>query len=209
MTNIKSQRAKMVLFPSWGISLEKKQEVIRFRLNHSWSETKKQFPDISDATWERWMKNKDIILNTTMEVEQDKRIKRRKKKALIWKNKHPFSKYKEQHPLVVACYHANANFKRYRSKQKATFIKLEPIQLVPILKKQKLRCPITGIKLTSSNVSIDHIIPVSKGGSNLPENIRVVHKDINRMKLNYDDKFFLEMCQRVANNFKPDSLEIA
>lgn len=44
-------------------------------------------------------------------------------------------------------------------------------------------CVLTGRKLNRDNISLDHIVPLSKGGSNEPNNLRFVHIDTNTFKM--------------------------
>lgn len=67
-----------------------------------------------------------------------------------------------------------------------------------IAKKQKLLCPLTGVKLTNENISIDHITPKSLGGENIPLNIRLVIKQVNAAKQAMTDVAFIELCHRVS-----------
>lgn len=76
---------------------------------------------------------------------------------------------------------------------------LTAIDLFHIAHKQKLICALTGEKLTNENISVDHIVAKSKGGSNRPENIRLVHKDANLAKRALSDSEFLDLCQKVVN----------
>jgi 5-methylcytosine-specific restriction endonuclease McrA len=196
---------KIVLSPSLGVSLEIKQKLIRFRDTHTWSETCKEFSNIHPETWRRWINNKDVIMSTTIEKENDKKLIRKNQKRKEWKEKNPDksipSIMRLKHPFVVCCYHSNGNFKN-RNDIDDTFVKLKPFDLWKIAKKQKCKCAITGLKLTPTTVSVDHIISVSSGGKHSVENLRLVHKHINHMKNLYDDKYFLEMCKLVAENFK-------
>ena len=57
--------------------------------------------------------------------------------------------------------------------------KITASHLFKIAHSQRLICPLTGHKLTNKNISVDHIIPCSKGGLNVPQNIRLTTRDIN------------------------------
>ena len=48
-------------------------------------------------------------------------------------------------------------------------------------------CKICGKPLHKYNYTIDHILPLSRGGTNNPENLRAVHSDCNRLKGNFTD----------------------
>ena len=65
-------------------------------------------------------------------------------------------------------------------------------------KKQKAVCALSGRSL-KSNISIDHIIPKSKGGTNDKSNIRLVNLDVNVARGNKSDSEFINLCQSVVN----------
>jgi 5-methylcytosine-specific restriction endonuclease McrA len=139
----------------------------------------------------------------------NKRLMNKQQKRKQWKLNNPdkavWSKLRLKHPFVVCCYHANGNFRDKRHNKffnKDTFVKLKPFDLWKLAKKQKCKCAITGLKLTPMNVSVDHIIPRSKGGGHTVDNLRLVHRDINHMKNHYSDDYFLEMCKLVSTNFQ-------
>jgi hypothetical protein len=46
------------------------------------------------------------------------------------------------------------------------------------------RCQYTGKKLTSDEASVDHVVPVSKGGKNIWTNVVLTSKELNRQKSN-------------------------
>lgn len=75
--------------------------------------------------------------------------------------------------------------------------RISDFDLWKIAKKQKLLCALTGDKLVSSNASVDHIIPTSKGGKNVVTNIRLVTKDANFMKNSHSDEEFLKLCKKI------------
>lgn len=77
--------------------------------------------------------------------------------------------------------------------------KLTAWDLWKIAKKQRMICALTGVKLTGENMSVDHIVARSKGGSNKPENIRLVHKDANLAKRALTDKQFVDLCRNVIS----------
>ena len=205
-------RKNTVLSPIIGFPLEVKQAVLRFRSHHSWRETCEKFPEINPETWRRWINNREVIMGTTHDAELQKREAQRKITKSRYLENHPElarqSIMRQKHPLIVCCYRSNGNFKKFARKNKTPFTRLEPRTLWRLAKKQKLKCAITGIRLTAQNVSVDHIRPVSQGGLNCESNIRLVHKDINHMKNHYDDAYFLQMCQLVSANFQADKSQL-
>ena len=78
--------------------------------------------------------------------------------------------------------------------------KLTAIDLWRVAKRQKLKCPFTGEKLTNENMSIDHIVSKSLGGKNIPSNVRLVLKSINTAKQTMSDAEFIELCNKVTLN---------
>jgi 5-methylcytosine-specific restriction endonuclease McrA len=78
-------------------------------------------------------------------------------------------------------------------------IMLTPLDLWSMAKKQKALCGISGKRLKGQVISLDHIVPKSKGGGDNRENLRLVCFNVNIAKHNFDDKDFLEMCQSVIN----------
>ena len=78
-------------------------------------------------------------------------------------------------------------------------VKLTPIMLWRVARKQKLICPLSGRKLTLDNISLDHVIPLSKGGSNAVENIRLVDRAANLAKHNLMDSDFVRLCHEIAS----------
>jgi len=65
---------------------------------------------------------------------------------------------------------------------------------------QRLICPLTGEKLTTENISVDHILPCSKGGMNVPSNIRLTTRDINWFRRTMTDEELVVLCKRVVNH---------
>jgi len=71
-------------------------------------------------------------------------------------------------------------------------------QLKEILERQEYRCALSGVKLEPQDASLDHVIPVSQGGSNSADNLQFLHKDVNRAKATMSQQDFIKMCARVA-----------
>ena len=75
---------------------------------------------------------------------------------------------------------------------------LRPMELWGILKRQRMLCALTGRRLNRDNISLDHIVPLSKGGSNEPNNLRFVHIDSNTFKMDMDDMSLLELAKDIV-----------
>ena len=69
-------------------------------------------------------------------------------------------------------------------------------ELRQLLTKQNFKCGLTGKPITfESDIELDHIIPVSRGGAKDLANVRWVLKIMNRLKGNLLDSEFVELCQ--------------
>lgn len=66
------------------------------------------------------------------------------------------------------------------------------------LRRQGYRCALTGDELTPEIASLDHVVPLSRGGEHRPENIQVVTRDANRAKGPMVAAEFVEFCRRVV-----------
>jgi len=105
------------------------------------------------------------------------------------------AEYRELHKTEIAQYqhehlpeHAACIAKR-RALKAGTLIKATPEQLEEIKdiyrkarEDPKVRCYICGKLIPLGEREVDHIIPVSKGGSSLPSNLAVAHTSCNRKK---------------------------
>lgn len=103
---------------------------------------------------------------------------------------------REARRFAILSGYANQSFRKKGIKD---FYTLQPFDLWKIAKKQKLLCALTGKKLTKENMSVDHILPMSKGGSNEPSNIRLVDWDVNLARRALTDEQFFALCKSVID----------
>jgi len=71
-------------------------------------------------------------------------------------------------------------------------------QLKEQLALQQYRCALSGMKLTKEEAELDHIVPVSEGGTNDINNLQWLHYSVNRMKGTMSQDEFLLICRRVT-----------
>lgn len=90
-----------------------------------------------------------------------------------------------------------ANLANRRSKRKGHTEQITAFQLFCLAKRQKLRCAISGIKLTNKNISLDHIISYSKGGKNVIENLQFLDIHVNKMKNSHSVEEFLAIIKQI------------
>jgi len=64
---------------------------------------------------------------------------------------------------------------------------------------QQCRCALTNITLTVDNVSVDHIVPLGKGGTHELSNLRLVTAQVNIALWDGSDEEFFEMCRAATN----------
>ena len=80
-------------------------------------------------------------------------------------------------------------------------------KLTDLWDKQKGKCFYSEESLTPGDgASIDHQIPVSRGGENDPSNLVWVSTRINLMKTDMTHSEFIRMCKFIASKFDKDGL---
>lgn len=122
-----------------------------------------------------------------------KKWKEDHKEELTLKRKH----FWKHHPFKELMRAVNANAKKRGSPEKITYL-----DLYSLAKQQKCRCALTGDKLTRDNISADHIVPLSKGGNNVIENLRLTTYDVNIVKNSLSDSEFLLICNKVVDHMR-------
>lgn len=128
-----------------------------------------------------------------------RRTKRKKEERLKRRSNSPYWQSKGHHRYKLHKFCLMARYTNQRCKNG----KIKALDLWSIAKKQKLICPLTGEKLTSQNISVDHIIPISRGGTNHPSNIQLITHQANTVKNNMNLIELFEFCQTVVNRLTP------
>lgn len=92
------------------------------------------------------------------------------------------------------------NSYKHGAKKRGLKWQITPEQLWDLWITQDGKCAYTGRKLKhGTDASIDRID--NKRGY-LPDNVQWVHRDINRMKSDFDAAYFIQLCKEVANNVR-------
>jgi len=97
-------------------------------------------------------------------------------------------------------------FSRYTRRDREFNIKIEGVYDLWV--KQNKKCKLSGLPLDFENkstnpknyrcdISLDRI-DSSKGY--ITGNIQLIHKDINRMKSDFDENYFIKMCELITKN---------
>jgi 5-methylcytosine-specific restriction endonuclease McrA len=71
-------------------------------------------------------------------------------------------------------------------------------QVLRLVKKQSECCALTGWPLIPSDAALDHIIPISRGGTHSIQNAQVLRRDVNRCKGTLTNEEFIEICEAVV-----------
>ena len=83
-----------------------------------------------------------------------------------------------------------------------TEVKNERITITDLrlmLKEQGYRCALTGRELTPENCSLDHVLPLCKGGAHSKDNAQLVVTEANKAKGMMTDDEFIQLCQDVVD----------
>lgn len=74
-------------------------------------------------------------------------------------------------------------------------------ELMKKLVDQEFKCVYTGEKLVlGENASVDHILPVTRGGTSIIENLQWTTKLVNRMKFTMNHQEFIAACRKVVDH---------
>lgn len=71
-------------------------------------------------------------------------------------------------------------------------------QLMELLKQQSFRCALSGVEISPDTARLDHIMPVSQGGTDEIDNLQWLHVDANTAKGTMSQEQFILMCRRVS-----------
>ena len=73
------------------------------------------------------------------------------------------------------------------------------VALLALIESQGYCCALTGRQLTPETASIDHKVPLGRGGVHAIENIWIVHEDVNRAKGTMTAEEFVALCREVVS----------
>ncbi len=180
-----------------------KQDVIRYCETHTVKEARKAF-DLYDNTIQKWLSNKESIL-AQREIEIVRTEPRRtpeERLAILTKRREAKPKRPKVRPITERIFHAAAQRNRERCVGQGYPCNVTPWNLLCLGWKQRMRCAISGVELTNENLSIDHIIPLSKGGKDEASNVQLVDKVVNMAKRDILLGDFIALCKAVAERHK-------
>ena len=70
--------------------------------------------------------------------------------------------------------------------------------LFKLAKANGFRCALSGVEMEPDHASIDHVVPLSKGGEHSMSNMAIIHITVNRMKGEMDHDEFVRWCTLIA-----------
>lgn len=100
--------------------------------------------------------------------------------------------YRAANPLVIQAAH-----QRRKAKLRGASGSHTAEDILAIAKSQKYRCAYCRIKITSADWHVDHIIPVSRGGSDDPKNLQLTCASCNLRKKDKDPLVFARKLGRL------------
>ena len=77
---------------------------------------------------------------------------------------------------------------------------VSPKQIMALIESQKYRCALSGRELTPETASLDHAIPLSRGGLHDISNVQVLEFRVNAAKGTMTVEEFVAMCCDVADH---------
>lgn len=72
--------------------------------------------------------------------------------------------------------------------------------ILNLVERQNFHCAISGRELTPQTASLDHIVPLARGGEHGISNVWVVDHQVNSAKGTMTLEEFVAMCRDVARN---------
>lgn len=77
---------------------------------------------------------------------------------------------------------------------------IKPSELREMVNNQNFMCCLSGRKLTPETASVDHIVPLARGGQHNASNLCIVDHQVNRAKGTLTRDEFVAMCVEVAKH---------
>lgn len=67
-----------------------------------------------------------------------------------------------------------------------------------MIERQQFKCALSGLPLEPETASLDHIVPIARGGEHCIENIWIVHQQVNAAKGSMTTDEFITLCRAVS-----------
>ena len=73
-------------------------------------------------------------------------------------------------------------------------------ELFGLIERQDYKCALSGIEITPKTAALDHITPISKGGTNQIDNLQWLDRKVNKAKSTMMQDDFIKLCRAVASH---------
>jgi hypothetical protein len=154
------------------------------------------------AYWSAWMAKRYRKPATQKQTEEPKEITEKLIKSRI-KDKRKWALMTPMKRKISYFVRETNSGRRHMANRKGS-VKMR--DMLEKLRQQGNRCALSGELIDHQNCEIDHIVPVSRGGSSDIENLQFVSKRMNRMKGTMTNEEFAEACKSVVEHTLPPSL---
>ena len=117
-----------------------------------------------------------------------------------WHRKHPKKdgEYRRKHRSRIKRKHFFVwRARQWNHRKRNNGYKVTPEELVRIWRSQRGRCALSGRKL-GRDAHLDHVTPISLGGSSGADNLRWTCPEINFVRGNLSDEELVRLCRDVA-----------
>jgi hypothetical protein len=151
------------------------------------------------AYWSAWMAKRYRKPATQKQTEEPKEITEKLIKSRI-KDKRKWALMTPMKRKISYFVRETNSGRRHMANRKGS-VKMR--DMLEKLRQQGNRCALSGELIDHQNCEIDHIVPVSRGGSSDIENLQFVSKRMNRMKGTMTNEEFAEACKSVVEHTLP------
>jgi 5-methylcytosine-specific restriction endonuclease McrA len=151
------------------------------------------------AYWSAWMAKRYRKPATQKQTEEPKEITEKLIKSRI-KDKRKWALMTPMKRKISYFVRETNSGRRHMANRKGS-VKMR--DMLEKLRQQGSRCALSGELIDHQNCEIDHIVPVSRGGSSDIENLQFVSKRMNRMKGTMTNNEFVEACKLVVQHTVP------
>lgn len=90
-----------------------------------------------------------------------------------------------------------------KNANKGTSITIEGMRAILI--RQQYRCALSGVVLSPDCASLDHITPLSKGGTHTLDNVQIVHPVVNALKGEMASIELIRWARLIASQVNDDT----
>ncbi len=142
-------------------------------------------------------KFREIVERNKAHAKRSYYSKTKSERSQIWKT----DDYRKKRKKIRAAYRQRHPFWRSARniKRKIADSTISALDLWKLCLKQRCRCALTNDKLTAETLSVDHIVPLSHGGTNTINNIQLTTINANLAKHSMPQSEFIALCKKIVD----------